>query len=126
MKPARLIWILLIAVLTAGLFWYLNRPKPIDVVTRAAEMGEVEQTVANTRAGTVKACRRAADLPGSSADRDTALAALRAFIAERHEAIFGIDVPFGIPHELVNAASWEEFVERFPACYPSARDFRQR
>ena len=65
MKSTRLISILLIAILTAGLFWYLNRPKPIDVVTQAAEMGEVEQTVANTRAGTVKACRRAKLSPGT-------------------------------------------------------------
>ncbi len=65
MKSTRLISILLIVILTAGVFWYLNRPKPIDVVTQAAEMGEVEQTVANTRAGTVKACRRAKLSPGT-------------------------------------------------------------
>jgi HlyD family secretion protein len=65
LKSTRLISILLIVILTAGIFWYLNRPKPIDVVTQAAEMGEVEQTVANTRAGTVKACRRAKLSPGT-------------------------------------------------------------
>jgi HlyD family secretion protein len=41
------------------LFWYGSRPEPVAVLASAAEMGVVEQTVANTRAGTVKACRRA-------------------------------------------------------------------
>ena len=38
---------------------YLLRPKPITVLVKAAERGRIEATVANTRAGTVKACRRA-------------------------------------------------------------------
>jgi len=42
-----------------ALLWYSSRPEPVAVLTVAAEMGVVEQTVANTRAGTVKACRRA-------------------------------------------------------------------
>jgi len=42
-----------------ALFWYSTRPEPIAVLTAQAETGVVEQTVANTRAGTVKACRRA-------------------------------------------------------------------
>ncbi|TNF99299.1 MAG: efflux RND transporter periplasmic adaptor subunit, partial [Gammaproteobacteria bacterium] len=37
---------------------YLNRPKPVKVLVSAAEIGLVEQAIANTRAGTVKACRR--------------------------------------------------------------------
>jgi len=65
LKSTRLISILSVVILTAGVIWYLNRPKPIYVVTQAAEMGEVEQTVANTRAGTVKACRRAKLSPGT-------------------------------------------------------------
>jgi len=44
-------------VIAAG--WYLSRPKPIAVVVKAVERGTVEATVSNTRAGTVKACRRA-------------------------------------------------------------------
>ncbi len=41
------------------LILYSSRPKPIEVAVEAVERGRVEQTVANTRAGTVKACRRA-------------------------------------------------------------------
>jgi HlyD family secretion protein len=44
--------------------WYSSRPKPIEVTVAAVEKGKVEQTVANTRAGTVKACRRAKLSPG--------------------------------------------------------------
>jgi len=42
-----------------GLFWYGSQPEPVSVLVKSAEKGTVEQTVANTRAGTVKACRRA-------------------------------------------------------------------
>jgi len=57
--PYRLILILLvIAGIVAG-GWYLTRPKPIAVAVKAVERGIVEATVSNTRAGTVKACRRA-------------------------------------------------------------------
>ena len=38
---------------------YFTRAKPIAVIVAAAEAGRVETTVANTRAGSVAACRRA-------------------------------------------------------------------
>ena len=38
--------------------WYLTRPEPIEVELAAISRGMVEATVVNTRAGTVKACRR--------------------------------------------------------------------
>jgi HlyD family secretion protein len=47
-----------IAVLAAAA-WYLTRPKPVLVTVALADLGRVEQTVANTRAGSVMACRRA-------------------------------------------------------------------
>jgi HlyD family secretion protein len=39
--------------------WYLSRPEPVEVVVARVDTGPVESSVANTRAGTVKACRRA-------------------------------------------------------------------
>ncbi|MBK9162082.1 MAG: efflux RND transporter periplasmic adaptor subunit [Nitrosomonadales bacterium] len=39
--------------------WYLMRPDPVRVQLAKVERGTVEATVSNTRAGTVKACRRA-------------------------------------------------------------------
>lgn len=50
----------LIAVLGVGTVWmYLDRPKPVEVILTQVEAGDVQSTVTNTRAGTVKACRRA-------------------------------------------------------------------
>lgn len=45
--------------LVAILAWYFTRPAPIYVKLARVERGVVEATVSNTRAGTVKACRRA-------------------------------------------------------------------
>lgn len=54
-------WLVAIAVVAGvgGLIYFTTRPEPVQVVVAAVESGVVEQTVANTRAGTVKACRRA-------------------------------------------------------------------
>ncbi len=47
-----------IAALAAAA-WYLTRPKPVLVTVALADVGRVENTVANTRAGSVMPCRRA-------------------------------------------------------------------
>jgi HlyD family secretion protein len=39
--------------------WFFTRSKPVSVATVKVERGLVEATVSNTRAGTIKACRRA-------------------------------------------------------------------
>jgi HlyD family secretion protein len=54
-------WILLIIVIAAiaVIVWFFTRTKPVEVVVKPVGRGIVERTVANTRAGTVKACRRA-------------------------------------------------------------------
>jgi len=46
-------------LLLAVAAWYFTRPDPIRVQLVKVERGMVEATVSNTRAGTVKACRRA-------------------------------------------------------------------
>ncbi|MCG6871766.1 MAG: efflux RND transporter periplasmic adaptor subunit [Gammaproteobacteria bacterium] len=46
-----------VAIVVAG--WWVSRPNPLQVVTATVERGAVEATVANTRAGTIEACRRA-------------------------------------------------------------------
>ncbi len=53
-------WILLLVLIVAGTFVFqqLTRPEPVTVTTALVEKGLVERTVANTRAGTVKACLR--------------------------------------------------------------------
>lgn len=46
-----------LAVLAGGA-WWSTRPEPVEVRLATVGTGPVEATVANTRAGTVKACRR--------------------------------------------------------------------
>jgi HlyD family secretion protein len=49
----------LVIAVTGVIIWYFTRPEPVQVVVKPVDRGIVERTVANTRAGTVKACRRA-------------------------------------------------------------------
>ena len=57
---------LLLIVAAAGAvgIWHISRPEPVEVEVKPVTRGSVERTVANTRAGTVKACRRAKLSPG--------------------------------------------------------------
>ncbi|MDD5384169.1 MAG: efflux RND transporter periplasmic adaptor subunit [Gallionella sp.] len=50
---------LVVLLLLAVAAWYFTRPEPVRVQLAKVERGMVEATVSNTRAGTVKACRRA-------------------------------------------------------------------
>jgi HlyD family secretion protein len=49
--------LLLVALAVAAFFWF-TRAKPVVVVLKAVDRGNVESTVVNTRAGTVEACQR--------------------------------------------------------------------
>jgi len=55
--------VFLIALIGAAAFFW-SRPQPVMVSVVTVERGEVRSTVANTRAGTVDACRRAGLAPG--------------------------------------------------------------
>jgi HlyD family secretion protein len=57
MKRIAIIAALALAAIAAA--WYFTRPTPVAVTLVTAERGPVSATVANTRAGTVDACRRA-------------------------------------------------------------------
>ncbi len=49
---------LIIVALLAALFLWLGRSRPVVVRVTSVESGRVQDTVANTRAGTIKACQR--------------------------------------------------------------------
>jgi HlyD family secretion protein len=55
----RALLLVLVAAGVAAAIWYATRAKPVTVVVAEADAGRVENTVANTRAGSVTACRRA-------------------------------------------------------------------
>ena len=52
------LWILVLLG-CAGVVYYLTRPDPVAVAVKPVTRGVIESTVVNTKAGTVKACRRA-------------------------------------------------------------------
>ena len=55
----------LLLILAGGLVWYKMRPKEIEVTVAEVTRGTVEKIVANTRAGTLNACRKANLSPGT-------------------------------------------------------------
>ena len=73
----------------------------------------------------IKECFKAEDLPGSGRDRESSLTALKEFISEQKDSIFGLDFPFGIPRVLVKEESWEKFVLSFQTTYTSPGEFRK-
>lgn len=63
-KRLRFVFILLIIVAAViALVIWLGREKPVEVILKAVDVGRVQETVANTRAGTIEACRRAGISP---------------------------------------------------------------
>ena len=63
--PTKSLVLLAVCAAAAVAWWVGSRPRPVVVRVQAAELGLVEDTVSNTRAGTVKACRRAKLAPGT-------------------------------------------------------------
>jgi HlyD family secretion protein len=60
-------WLIALVALAAlaAVGWYFSRPEPVEVVLASVDRGLVERTVANTRAATVTACRRAKLAPAT-------------------------------------------------------------
>lgn len=56
-------WIGVAALVAGAGVWWLTTDEPIPVEVATADRGAVESSVANTRAGTVEACRRARMAP---------------------------------------------------------------
>jgi HlyD family secretion protein len=55
----RLLLVVAIGVALALVVWRVTRPEPVPVAVGEVDRGRVERSVANTRGGTVNACRRA-------------------------------------------------------------------
>jgi hypothetical protein len=82
----------------------------------AAKAGNLIWLAEATQTGNglaITSCQRAADLPDGTADRDAALAALRAFIAATPDGVFGCDFPFSLPRKLIEEADWPSFIAGF-------------
>ncbi len=61
----RLVLIVLVVTALAYAGWHFTRPAPPEVELATIARGTVESTVVNTRAGTIKACRRAKLAPAA-------------------------------------------------------------
>src|SRR6476469_6163399 len=57
-KLSRIIGTSLLVLTVAGTIFYYYRPRPVPVVVRTVDRGPVARSIANTRAGSIKACRR--------------------------------------------------------------------
>jgi len=93
----------------------------------AADAGKciwIAETTVRDGFFSVRDCYPARDLPGSGVARQLALAALREFISSRPDAVFGIDVPFGLPAALVDQSNWRDFATRFVGRYGGADEFK--
>jgi len=66
-----LLTLLILASIGAAIYFWLIRVEPISVIVKPIGYGRVQDTVANTRAGTIRACRRAGISPrvGGQIDR---------------------------------------------------------
>ena len=71
----------------------------------------------------ILACRPAEELRGGARERGPALVALRQFIAQHRDAIFGCDFPFALPREIASARTWDSFIAGFD--YADAATFRE-
>lgn len=69
---------------------------------------------------------RASELPGGAVERDGALAALVAWIAELGDAVVGMDFPFGLSRELVEEVDYPSFLREFGSRFATSADFRAR
>ncbi|WP_456380212.1 efflux RND transporter periplasmic adaptor subunit [Thiolapillus sp.] len=56
--PKVLLFLLLAGAAVAALIFWLMQPNPVSVLVAEVDRGMVQDSVANTRAGTIKACRR--------------------------------------------------------------------
>ncbi len=71
-RKFRTVFTLLILLAAAvALYYWFSRVKPVEVLVKPVTVGTVQDTVANTRAGTIRACRRAGISPrvGGQIDR---------------------------------------------------------
>ncbi|MGZ4877601.1 MAG: efflux RND transporter periplasmic adaptor subunit [Candidatus Angelobacter sp.] len=57
-KLSRVVVVLVLVLAVTGGLVYYYRPHPVPVVLRTVDRGPVARTIANTRAGSIKACRR--------------------------------------------------------------------
>jgi HlyD family secretion protein len=69
-KKSKIVIVVISLAVIVFLFWFFSRSKPLAVSISKVETGKVESVVTNTRAGTIKACRRARLAPATGGQID--------------------------------------------------------
>ncbi|MDX1593400.1 MAG: efflux RND transporter periplasmic adaptor subunit [Gammaproteobacteria bacterium] len=82
------VWLVAVAALAFGGWWW-SRPAPVEAKLVEVEAGVVEARVANTRGGTVNACRRARLAPAMGGTIEV-LAAREGTVVEPGELLVGL------------------------------------
>jgi len=88
--PVRIILIIFIIFIVIAAGWYASRPKPPLVSIGKVDQGKVEAIIANTRAGTVKACRRAKLSPPALGGQIERLPVREGSVVKKGDVLFEI------------------------------------
>lgn len=83
--------------------------------------GKMDDEVTTSLA--IEECVRAAELPGAGKTRESAMTALVREIRKATSAVIGLDFPFSISKELIEAQTYDEFLNSFPSRYQTAEQF---
>ncbi|HLB79841.1 MAG TPA: DUF429 domain-containing protein [Dongiaceae bacterium] len=92
---------------------------------KAGEMMWIAGGLSESGGLRIDGCMAVGVLPGSGLGYDRCFATLVDIITLKQEGIFGVDFPFSLPKELIEAERWEDFVCDFPQRFASAEAFRE-
>lgn len=119
----RLLLIALFVAIGAVLIHYFTRPQPIIVKLHSLDYGPVKATIANTRVGTVKACRRAYLAP-QAGGQVTQLTVKEGSPVEKGQlllAVWNLDVNTQITLQQANTATLSARIQEACALASGAR-----
>ena len=85
----------------------------------------IAEGVVKTGSLLIEDCFRARDLQDSGNELYKCLAALKDFMKENQDAVFGLDFPFGLPKEFVPEQKWVDFINAFPERYRSPETYKE-
>ena len=100
--------LILVVAISVTIFMWFGRPKPVEVTVKSVGYGLVQDTVANTRAGTIKACRRAGISP-SIGGQIVSLPVREGDAVKAGDLL--MDAPTNLMSEIINAPS-EKFKDK--------------
>ena len=95
----------------------------IDFSANARKAGSLTRIATGSLRGNRTQIDACFPIPGPSA-RETAHGALVRYIAEQADAVIGIDFPFAMPSQVMDATDWPGFIRGFGAAHADPDAFR--